>query len=85
MYKSYFEVINSINPFILESSLMTFFLRAKEEDYKDIKGKYRLKLKSFNKSRLTKVIKGIEKSLDYNIDNKSLSLLNMIYNMMINV
>lgn len=85
MYKSYFEVINSINPFVLESSIMTFFLRAKEEDYKDIKGKYRLKLKSFNKSRLTKVIKGIEKSLDYNIDNKSLSLLNMIYNMMINV
>ena len=78
MYKTFFEITKTSSPYILESSFLTFLLRAKEQDYEGIKGAYKRKLKMFTNENLRKSLNGLNKSLDYNIDNQELKLLNMI-------
>lgn len=78
MYNTYFDVVKSIGSYTLESSLLTFLNRVKEENYIEVSPKYRFKIKEFSKKGTKHIIKGIENSLDYNIDNHELQLLNMI-------
>ena len=78
MYKTFFEITKTTSPYILESSFLTFLLRAKEQDYEGIKGAYKRKLKMFTNENLRKSLNGLNKSLEYNIDNQELKLLNMI-------
>lgn len=78
MYSSYFRVIKSIKSYRLESSLLTFFLRAKEGNTSEVSYKYKKKLDLFKGDKINLVYKGINKSFNYNIDNYDLKLLNMI-------
>lgn len=82
MYKSYFNVVNTISPYKLESSIFTFLLRAKNENFSKISFSYKNKLKLFTGRKLELTLIGIDKSLDYNIDNYELKVLNMIICMM---
>lgn len=82
MYKSYFNVVKTISPYKLESSIFTFLLRAKNEDFSKISFSYKNKLKLFTGRKLELTLAGIDKSLDYNIDNYELKALNMIICMM---
>lgn len=82
MYKSYFNVVKTISPYKLESSIFTFLLRAKNEDFSKISFSYKNKLKLFTGRKLELTLIGIDKSLDYNIDNYELKVLNMIICMM---
>lgn len=82
MYKSYFNVVKTISPYKLESSIFTFLLRAKNEDFSKISFSYKNKLKLFTGRKLELTLIGIDKSLDYNIDNYELKALNMIICMM---
>lgn len=82
MYKSYFNVVKTISPYKLESSIFTFLLRAKNENFSKISFSYKNKLKMFTGRKLELTLVGIDKSLDYNIDNYELKVLNMIICMM---
>ena len=82
MYKSYFNVVKTISPYKLESSIFTFLLRAKNENFSKISFSYKNKLKLFTGRKLELTFVGIDKSLDYNIDNYELKVLNMIICMM---
>lgn len=82
MYRTYFKVVQSIKPYKLESSFMTFLNRAKDGNNLDINYRYRNKLKLFENDKLLKSIEGLENSLDYNIDNIELRLLNEIVRIM---
>lgn len=82
MYKSYFNVVKTISPYKLESSIFTFLLRAKNENFSKISFSYKNKLKLFTGRKLELTLIGIDKSLDYNIDNYELKVLNMIICMM---
>lgn len=82
MYKSYFNVVRTISPYKLESSIFTFLLRAKNENFSKISFSYKNKLKLFTGRKLELTLIGIDKSLDYNIDNYELKVLNMIICMM---
>lgn len=82
MYKSYFNVVKTISPYKLESSIFTFLLRAKNESFSKISFSYKNKLKLFTGRKLELTLVGIDKSLDYNIDNYELKVLNMIICMM---
>lgn len=82
MYRTYFKVVQSVKPYKLESSFMTFLNRAKDGDNLDINYRYRNKLKLFEKDKLIKSIEGLSNSLDYNIDNIELRLLNEIVRIM---
>ena len=82
MYRNFFKVVDSIKPYKLESSFMTFLNRAKDGNYADVNYHYRNKLKMFSKDKLKLAITGLEKSLDYNIDNVTLRLLNEIIRIM---
>ena len=82
MYKSYFNVVKTISPYKLESSIFTFLLRAKNENFSKISFSYKNKLKLFTGRKLELTLVGIDKSLDYNIDNYELKVLNMIICMM---
>ena len=82
MYKSYFNVVKTISPYKLESSIFTFLLRAKNENFSKISFSYKNKLKLFTGRKLQLTLVGIDKSLDYNIDNYELKVLNMIICMM---
>lgn len=82
MYKSYFNVVRTISPYKLESSIFTFLLRAKNENFSKISFSYKNKLKLFTGRKLELTLVGIDKSLDYNIDNYELKVLNMIICMM---
>lgn len=79
LYRTYFKVIESINPYVLESSFMTFLLRIKENDFKGLSPKYRSKLKTYS-NKIDAMLDGIEVSLDYNINNYELKLLNLFIN-----
>lgn len=79
LYKAYFSL--NINKSTILSSLITFFMRIKQNDYRDISKYYYRKLKSFNESRLYKVSKGIERAIEFNIDNYELKILNLLYQM----
>ena len=82
MYRTYFKVVQSIKPYKLESSFMTFLNRAKDGNNLDINYRYRNKLKLFENDKLIKSIEGLESSLDYKIDNIELRLLNEIVRIM---
>lgn len=82
MYKSYFNVVKTISPYKLESSIFTFLFRAKNENFSKISFSYKNKLKLFTGRKLELTLVGIDKSLDYNIDNYELKVLNMIICMM---
>ena len=82
MYRIYFKVVQNIKPYKLESSFMTFLNRAKDGNNLDINYRYRNKLKLFEDDKLLKSIEGLENSLDYNIDNIELRLLNEIVRIM---
>lgn len=82
MYKSYFNVVKTISPYKLESSIFTFLLRAKNENFSKISFSYKNKLKLFTGRKLELTLVGIDKSLEYNIDNYELKVLNMIICMM---
>lgn len=82
MYRTYFKVVQNIKPYKLESSFMTFLNRAKDGNNLDINYRYRNKLKLFEDDKLLKSIEGLENSLDYNIDNIELRLLNEIVRIM---
>lgn len=82
MYKSYFNVVKTISPYKLESSIFTFLLRTKNENFSKISFSYKNKLKLFTGRKLQLTLVGIDKSLDYNIDNYELKVLNMIICMM---
>ena len=82
MYKSYFNVVKTISPYKLESSIFTFLLRAKNENFSKISFSYKNKLKLFTGRKLDLTLIGIDKSLDYNIENYELKILNMIICMM---
>ena len=82
MYKSYFNVVKTISPYKLESSIFTFLLRAKNENFSKISFSYKNKLKLFTGRKLELTLVGIDKSLDYNIENYELKVLNMIICMM---
>ena len=77
-YQSYFRVTKYLDIYKLESSFFTFLLRAKEKDMKDMSYFYKNKLKSFDGDKLDRALLGLKESLDYNIDNNKLRLLNTI-------
>ena len=76
MYKSFFNTIADSNSYVLESSLMTFITRVKDNKTQDVYYKYRNKLNMFSGNKLNASLNGIKHSLDYNIDNHELKLLN---------
>lgn len=80
MMESYFNVVANTRPYRIESSFLTFLLRVKDQDFKNISFNYVNKVKSFNGKKYQQAIDGINKSLDSNIDNYELRLLNMIMN-----
>ena len=75
LMKTYCEVVAETRPYRLESSLITFLLRAKDNSYHGSSYNYRNKIKLYKGNKLEAAKKAIEKVLPYNIDNYTLRLL----------
>lgn len=81
--KRYFEVVNDIRPYRIESSLMTFLQRVKYKNYKGIKSKsYRAAIKMYEGKYLYRSLEALNSSLDCNIDNYKLRLLYLLTNIL---
>ena len=78
LIQTYFNVIKDTGPYRIESSLLTFLIRARNKDYRGNSIVYNRMLNSFRGSKQSKIANGIKKSLNYKIDNRELRLLNMI-------
>lgn len=78
MMTTYFNVLKDTHSYRLESSLLTFFIRARDRDYKGKSIIYNRMLNSFREYKLVKARSGIEESFKYKIDNHDLRLLNMV-------
>ena len=77
---TFFNVLKDTKSYRLESSLLTFFIRARDRDYKGRSIIYNRTLNSFRDNKLIKARSGIQESLKYNIDNHDLRILNMVMN-----
>lgn len=77
--KTYFNVLND-KPYKLESSMLTFLQRAKTKSYQGTSFNYKKKLDMYNGTKLERTLDGINESLEYNIDNPELRLLNLFIN-----
>ena len=78
--KTYFNVIEENKPYKLESSMLTFLQRAKTKSYTGTSFMYRKKLNIYTGQKLDNTLNALNKSLDYNIDNPELRLLNLFIN-----
>lgn len=76
--RSYFDVVADTRPYRLESSLMTFLLRVRDDSYKGNSWEYRKRIKAFKGRMLEKSLIALDKILDYNIDNYELRVLNLL-------
>lgn len=75
LIRTYCEVVKETRPYRLESSLMTFLLRAKDNSYHGRSFNYRNKIQLYKGNKLEAAKIAIEKVLPYNIDNYTLRLL----------
>jgi hypothetical protein len=80
----FFEIVNEIGPYRVESSFITFLRRVKYKNYKGNDMIYRMKLNSFNKDRLERAQNSLCNCLDTNIDNFKLRLLYLMINVLDN-
>lgn len=78
MIETYFKVIKDTKTFRIESSLLTFFIRARDKTYKGKSLVYNRMINTYNKNKLDKANRGLKKGLTYHIDNYELKLLNNI-------
>lgn len=78
--KVYFDILKKSKSYKIESSLLTFMTKARQEDYKGTLFNYQKKLKTYKGDKLKNTLNAIYDSLDYNIDNKELRLLNLFMN-----
>ena len=74
---SYFNIISKSKTYRTESSLLTFISRAKTRNYKGTSFEYKKKLEIYKGDKLNSTLNAISDSLDYNIDNEELRLLNL--------
>ena len=80
--KTYFEVLENTKPYKLESSILTFLQRAKNKSYNGTSFNYRKKLDIYKGKKLDNTIKAIDSSLEYQIDNPELRLMNLLINIL---
>ncbi|MBO7614966.1 MAG: hypothetical protein J6T15_04660 [Bacilli bacterium] len=81
--KRFFEVVNDTRPYRIESSLMTFLLRAKYKNYKGLTSpKYKFTIKKFEGKPVDKSLNALYNSLDTSIDNYTLRLLYLFVNIL---
>ena len=78
MITTFFNVLKDTKSYRLESSLLTFFIRARDRDYRGKSIIYNRMLNSFREYKLVKARGGIKESFKYNIENHDLRLLNMV-------
>ena len=78
MIETYFKVIKDTKTFRIESSLLTFFIRARDKTYKGKSLVYNRMINTYNKNKLDRANRGLRKGLTYHIDNYELKLLNNI-------
>ena len=78
--KTYFNVLEENKPYKLESSMLTFLQRAKTKSYTGTSFMYRKKLNLYTGKKLENTLNAINESLEYNIDNPELRLLNLFIN-----
>lgn len=78
--KSYFRCLENNKPYILESSIITFLLKAKAKNYQGNSFQYRKKLEMYKGEKLNSTLKAIDNALEFNIDNPELRLLNILMN-----
>lgn len=76
--KIYFDSLKANKPYILESSMLTFLIKAKNKTYKGSSFLYRKKLTLYTGKKLDNTLNAIENALEYNIDNPELRLLNLL-------
>lgn len=82
--RRFFEIVNEIGPYRIESSFITFLQRVKYNNYKGNDIIYRMKLKSFTGERLEKAEQTLYNCLDTDIDNFKLRLLYLMINVLDN-
>ena len=80
----FFEIVDEIGPYRIESSFITFLQRVKYNNYKGRDQIYWLKLKSFNNDRLRRAEQSLYNCLDTNIDNFKLRLLYLMVSVLDN-
>ena len=78
--KTYFLCLEDNKPHILESSFLSFLIKAKTKSYKGNSFLYKKKLELYKGKKLENTLKAIEEAQDYNIDNPELKLLNLLIN-----
>lgn len=78
--KSYFRCLDNNKPYILESSVLTFLLKAKAKNYVGNSFQYKKKLEMYKGDKLDNTLKAIDNALEFNIDNPELRLLNILIN-----
>ena len=78
MIETYFRVVKDTKTFRIESSLLTFFVRARDKTYKGKSLVYNRMINTYNKNKLDRANRGLRKGLTYHIDNYELKLLNNI-------
>ena len=82
--KTYFGVIDSNSSYVIESSVLTFLNRAKTCSYTGTSFNYKKKLDLYKGKKLDNALNAINDSLEYNIDNYDLKLLNLMINIIDN-
>ena len=84
--RRFFEVVNDTRPYRIESSIMTFLLRAKYKNYKGISSStYKSKVKSFEGKRVEEALESLNKTMDNGIENYTLRLLVLLMNIIDNI
>lgn len=78
--KSYFRCLENNKPYVLESSILTFLLKAKSKNYSGDSFQYKKKLEMYKGDKLDNTLKAIDNALEFNIDNPELRLLNILMN-----
>jgi len=78
--KSYFRCLENNKPYILESSILTFLLKAKSKSYTGNSFNYKKKLEMYKGVKLDNTLEAIDNALEFNIDNPELRLLNILIN-----
>ena len=80
LFYTYFNNLLNNNSYTIESSVITFLIKAKQKSYTGNSFQYKKKLEAYQGKKLESTLKAIDKALEYNIDNKELRLLNILVN-----
>ena len=74
--KRFFEVVKDTRPYRIESSIMTFLLRAKYKNYRGVSSStYKAKIRSFEGKSVENALKALNEAMDVSIENYTLRLL----------